>query len=128
MTRYISQFTEYFGVWNDQQIPETYSHYSDIVMETLLQKVKPVMEKESGLKLTETYSYARIYKKGDELKRHKDRYSCEISTTMNLGGDDWSIFLEPSGEEGKEGIEVKLEAGDMLMYQRVRVRALERTI
>ena len=115
--KYISQFTEYFGVWNDQQIPETYSHYSDIVMETLLQKVKPIMEKESGVKLTETYSYARIYKKGDELKRHKDRYSCEISTTMNLGGDDWPIFLEPSGEEGKDGIEVKLEAGDMLMYR-----------
>ena len=115
--KYISQFTEYFGVWNDQQIPETYSHYGDIVMETLLQKVKPIMEKESGVKLTETYSYARIYKKGDELKRHKDRYSCEISTTMNLGGDDWPIFLEPSGEEGKDGIEVKLEAGDMLMYR-----------
>jgi len=115
--RYISQFTQYFGVWNDQQIPETYSHYADIVMETLLQKVKPIMEKESGIKLTETYSYARIYKKGDELKRHKDRYSCEISTTMNLGGDDWSIFLEPSGERGKKGIEIKLEAGDMLMYR-----------
>ncbi len=115
--KYISQFTEYFGVWNDQQIPETYSHYSDIVMETLLQKVKPIMEKESGVKLTETYSYARIYKKGDELKRHKDRYSCEISTTMHLGGDNWSIFLEPSGEEGKDGIEVKLEVGDMLMYR-----------
>ena len=115
--RYISPFTDYYGVWNDQQIPETYSHYSDIVMETLLQKVKPIMEKESGVKLTETYSYARIYKKGDELKRHKDRYSCEISTTMNLGGDNWSIFLEPSGEEGKKGIEIKLEAGDMLMYR-----------
>ena len=115
--RYISQFTEYFGVWNDQQIPETYSHYSDIVMETLLQKVKPIMEKESGVKLTETYSYARIYKKGDELKRHKDRYSCEISTTMNLGGDDWPIFLEPSGEEGKKGVEVNLKPGDMLMYR-----------
>ena len=115
--KYISQFTEYFGVWNDQQIPETYSHYSDIVMETLLQKVKPIMEKESGVKLTETYSYARIYKKGDELKRHKDRYSCEISTTMNLGGDDWPIFLEPSGEEGKKGVEVNLKPGDMLMYR-----------
>ena len=114
--KYISQFTEYFGVWNDQQIPETYSHYADIVMETLLQKVKPVMEKESGLKLTETYSYARIYKKGDELKRHKDRYSCEISTTMNLGGDDWPIYLEPSGEVGKKGIRVDLKAGDMLVY------------
>ena len=115
--RYISQFTDYFGVWNDKQIPETYSHYSDIVMETLLQKVKPIMEKESDTKLFETYSYVRIYKKGDELKRHKDRYSCEISTTMHLGGDEWSIFLEPSGEEGKDGIEVKLEAGDMLMYR-----------
>ena len=36
---------------------------------------------------------------------------------MHLGGDEWSIFLEPSGEEGKEGVEVKLEIGDMLMYQ-----------
>jgi len=107
--RFISQFTEYFGVWNDEQIPETYSHYADIVMETLLQKVKPIMEKESGLNLIETYSYARIYKKGDELIRHKDRYSCEISTTMNLGGDDWPIFLEPD-------IKVNLSQGDMLMY------------
>jgi len=115
--KYISQFTEYFGVWNDQQIPETYSHYADIVMETLLQKVKPIMEKESGVKLIETYSYARIYKNGDELKRHKDRPSCEISTTMNLGGDDWSIFLEPSGKKGKDGVEIKLKPGDMLMYR-----------
>ena len=115
--KYISQFTEYFGVWNDQQIPETYSHYADIVMETLLQKVKPIMEKESGVKLIETYSYARIYKKGDELHRHKDRYSCEISTTMHLGGDEWSIFVEPSGEEGKKGIEVQLTQGDMLIYR-----------
>ena len=82
--KYISPFTEYFGVWNDSQVPETYSHYADIVMETLLQQVKPIMEKKSETKLIETYSYARIYKKGDELKRHKDRYSCEISTTMNL--------------------------------------------
>ena len=108
--KYISQFTEYFGGWNDDQIPETYSHYSDIVMETLLQKVKPIMEKESSLNLIETYSYARIYKKGDELIRHKDRYSCEISTTMNLGGDDWPIFLEPD-------IKVNLSQGDMLMYR-----------
>ena len=114
--RYISQFNKDWGVWNDEQVPETYSQYSDLVMETLLQKLKPLMEKETKLKLNETYSYARIYKKGDELKRHKDRYSCEISTTMHLGGDQWSIFLEPSGEEGKTGTEVKLEVGDMLIY------------
>jgi len=116
-TNYISQFTEYFGVWNDQQIPETYSHYADIVMETLLQKVKPIMEKQSKTKLSETYSYARIYKKGDELKRHKDRYSCEISTTMHLGGDEWPIYIEPSGKDGQKGVKVNLKQGDMLMYR-----------
>ena len=115
--RYISQFNYDYGRWNDQQIPETYSHYSDVVMETLLQKLKPLMEKETDLKLNETYSYARIYKKDDILNRHKDRYSCEISTTMNLGGDLWPIFIEPSGEKGKEGEKVILEPGDMLLYK-----------
>ena len=80
-SRYISPFTEYWGIWHDEQVPNTYSHYSDIAMETLLQQVKPIMEKHTGLKLSETYSYARIYKKGDILARHKDRYSCERSTT-----------------------------------------------
>ena len=108
--------TGMFGTWTDKQIPNTYSHYADPVMETLLVKMLPVMAKETGLELIPTYSYSRIYKKGDELKRHKDRFSCEISTTMNLGGDDWPIYLEPSGEVGKKGIKVDLKPGDMLVY------------
>ena len=68
------------------------------------------MEKHTGIKLSPTYSYARIYKEGDVLARHKDRYSCEISTTMNLGGDEWPIYLEPN-------IKVTLKPGDMLMYR-----------
>ena len=91
--KYISPFNKEYGVWNDVQVPNTYSHYSDIAMETLLQEVKPIMEKHTGLKLSPTYSYARIYKKGDILARHKDRYSCEISTTLNLGGEPWPIYL-----------------------------------
>ena len=114
--KYLSPFTEYFGVWNDEQVPNTYSHYSDIAMETLLQEVRPVMEKHTGLKLSETYSYARIYKKGDVLARHKDRPSCEISTTLNLGGESWPIYLDPTGRVGQAGIEVNLEPGDMLIY------------
>ena len=129
-TRYISQFTEYFGVWNDQQVPETYSHYSDIVMETLLTEVHPVMEKVTKLKLTPNYSYARIYKKGDVLHRHKDRFSCEISTTMHLGGGCWPIYLEPDESKGSidkktgkyipsksKGVKVLLQPGDMLVYR-----------
>jgi hypothetical protein len=105
-----------FGTWGDTQIPNTYSHYADPVMETLLVKMLPVMKQHTNLDLIPTYSYARAYKKGDELKRHKDRPSCEISTTINLGGDPWPIFIEPSGETGKEGTKVLLEVGDMLVY------------
>ena len=114
--KFISPYTEYWGRWNDPQAPNTYAHYGDIVMETLLQKVKPVMEKHTGMKLSETYSYARFYKKGDVLARHKDRYSCEISTTLNLGGDPWPIYLDPTGKRGQAGIKIDLGPGDMLIY------------
>jgi hypothetical protein len=116
--RYISPYEVLLGEYEavDGQIPYTYSCYSDIVMETLMLKCQPIMEKTTGLKLYPTYTYARIYKKGDVLKRHKDRFSCEISTTLFLGGDKWDLYLEPSSQEGKSGIKVDLEQGDMLVY------------
>ena len=117
--RYFSPFENILGHYEseNEQIPDTYSQYANMAMETLLLKCQPKMEKITQLKLTPAYSYARIYKKGDELKRHKDRFSCEISTTMNLGGDDWPIYLEPSGDKGKKGIKVDLKQGDMLVYR-----------
>ena len=116
--RYFSPFETILGYYEgkNEQIPDTYSQYSNMAMETLLLKCQPGMEKATGLKLYPAYTYARIYKKGDELKRHKDRFSCEISTTMNLAGDDWPIYLEPSGKEGMKGVKVDLKQGDMLVY------------
>ena len=115
--RYISPYETLLGTYKDNQIPHTYCCYADIAMETLMLKCQPLMEKTTGLKLTPAYTYARIYKKGDILARHKDRFSCEISTTMNLGGDPWAIYLEPSGKEGLKGIKVDLKQGDMLVYR-----------
>ena len=117
------------GTWKDKQIPNTYSCYGDFVMDTLLMKVLPIMKQQTGLDLIPTYSYARAYKKGDILKRHKDRPSCEISTTLNLGGDQWPIFIDPTGSNNvideyknihkpnaPKGDKVVLEVGDMLVY------------
>jgi hypothetical protein len=115
--KYISPFETMFGTWSDDQIPGTYSHYADIAMETLLVKLNDLMNKKTKLKLYPNYSYARIYKKGDVLHRHKDRFSCEISTTMNLGGDVWPIYLEPSGQINKKGKKIILNPGDMLIYR-----------
>ena len=116
--RYISPYETLLGEYEgaDGQIPHTYSSYADIAMETLMLKCQPIMEKITGLKLTPAYTFARIYKNGDVLKRHKDRFSCEISTTMNLAGDPWALYLEPSGKEGLKGIKVDLKPGDMLVY------------
>ena len=117
------------GKWDDDQVPGVYSIYADHVMETLLMKVLPVMKEKTGLNLVPTYSYARVYEKGVELKRHKDRPSCEISTTLNLGGDNWPIFIDPTGSNNvideykkihkpnaPKGEKVDLEPGDMLIY------------
>jgi len=130
-TRYLSPFETILGYYEskNEQIPNTYAQYANMAMETLLLKCQPDMEKATGLKLNPAYTYARIYKKGDELKRHKDRFSCEISTTMNLGGDKWPIYLSPNenvgAPDGKKitvaskakGIKVDLKPGDMLVYR-----------
>jgi len=119
----------FIGTREDKQIPGAYSKYADWVMETLLQYMRPIMKAKTGMDLIPTYSYTRLYEKGNILRRHKDRPSCEISTTLHLGGDPWPIFLDPSGgnfviDEYKnihkpgapKGVKVDLKIGDMLIY------------
>ena len=104
------------GNFNDPQVPNSYAKYADRFMETLLIKTIDVMQKKTGLSLVPTYSYTRLYRKGNILKRHKDRPSCDISTTLNLGGDDWPIYLDPTGKTGQAGVKINLKPGDMLIY------------
>ena len=117
------------GNFNDAQVPNSYAKYSDRVMETLLVDTIKVMQKKTGLRLVPTYSYCRLYRTGNILKRHKDRPSCEISTTLNLGGDPWPILIDPTGSDNvideyknihkpgaPKGVEVNLKPGDMLIY------------
>ena len=115
----------------DPQVPGCYSKYADWVMETLLMFMIPIMKAKTGMDLVPTYSYTRLYEKGNILHRHKDRKSCEISTTLHLGGDEWPIYLDPTGADnilsGEEtttvvkpgapkGVRIDLKVGDMLIY------------
>jgi len=125
----VNPVNPFIGTRADPQIPGAYSKYGDWAMDTLLQYMRPIMKEKTGMDLVPTYSYTRIYEKGNKLRRHKDRPSCEISTTLHLGGDPWPIFLDPSGadfviDEFKEihkpgaptGVRVDLKVGDMLIY------------
>ena len=121
----------FIGTRTDQQVPGAYSKYAAWVMETLLMYMIPIMKQRTGMELIPTYTYTRLYEKGNILHRHKDRPSCEISTTLHLGGDEWPIFLDPTGANnilsGREtttvvkpgapkGVKVDLKVGDMLIY------------
>jgi hypothetical protein len=104
-----------FNGIGDSQIPNAHYSYADPSMETMLLHLLPIMEESTGLKLFPTYSYYRVYRNGSDLKVHKDRPSCEISTTLcfNYSYDDkefqWPIFMD--------GKKVNLSPGDMVIYR-----------
>ena len=125
----LNPYNPFIGRRDDLQIPGSFAKYGDWVMETLLMYMIPIMKQRTGMELIPTYSYTRLYEKGNKLRRHKDRPSCEVSTTLHLGGDEWPIFIDPSGadfviDEYKEihkpgapkGVRVDLKIGDMLIY------------
>ena len=125
----VNRWNPFIGIRTDQQVPGCYSKYADWIMETLLIYMIPIMNQRTGLDLIPTYSYTRIYEKGNILKRHKDRPSCEISTTLHLGGDPWPIFIDGTGADfvideyknihkpgAPKGTKVNLKIGDMLIY------------
>ena len=112
--QFISPFNTIFGFKNDQQIPNTYAQYGDIALDILLPFIKEKIEKEVRSELVENYTYARLYKRYDTLVKHKDRISCEVSGTMALGGDTWSIYLK---NKKRKTIKVDLNPGDILLYK-----------
>jgi predicted 2-oxoglutarate/Fe(II)-dependent dioxygenase YbiX len=99
----------------DSQAENSHSAYNYIdFLELLCEKTVEV-----GMFLGETvlptYSYARVYKEGSTLSRHRDRAECEISITLHLSGDTgWPIYIQkPDGEE----ISLDLDTGDAMLYR-----------
>jgi hypothetical protein len=101
--------------FGDPQSPNSFSWYSSIHSESLLQFLKPTIEKITGTQLYESYSYARNYYYGATLQRHIDRSSCEYSVTICISkGVDWGIFIEDVDGNANE---IELSPGDMVVYR-----------
>jgi len=98
----------------DDQCPLSDSVYGDPIFDDLLQKFAKPIGDHLGKTLLPTYTYCRIYRTGEVLKKHKDRPACEVSATMTLGFDAkhlWKIYFD----EQKE-IPVDLQTGEMAVY------------
>jgi hypothetical protein len=103
-------------IMNDPQVPDTPCVYGGAVLDALLEELRPKAEFCTGLKLHPTYCYGRIYKRGDELKRHRDRSACEISISLNLSqepAEPWPLHLGL----GDLDIPIRMRPGDGLFYR-----------
>jgi hypothetical protein len=100
----------------DDQCPKSEAIHGTITFDKLLEDLLPHFEKVCGKRLYPTYSYARLYKPGEELKKHTDRPACEISATVTLGfeGDVWSIYMA--------GNKVDMQVGDAVLYRGMDVK------
>ena len=117
---------EWDGHWNDKQTSETYSMYGEPLFDTLTYLSANNISKFIGKNLVATYSYWRMYKNGDVLKRHTDRPSCKYSATLCVGYDisnidenkypnyDWPMFVKDT--QGNE-LPLHLKPGDLIIYR-----------
>lgn len=109
----------------DDQSPLSEAVYASEVLDSLLEQLLPHFEQASGKKLYPTYSYARLYKKGDSLKPHTDRPSCEISATLTMGFDNkpWAIFVAEEAKEedqiNKTGEKITLTSGNDIYLNKI---------
>ena len=110
---YIFPDSRDLGTLNDLDVPGAFSIYGDSAFDVLLQKITPLKSKATSTELIPTYSYARSYSTGQELKKHKDRKACEVSITLNIGGDVWPIYFLVN----KKKVRVDPKPGDMVIYR-----------
>lgn len=119
LSDYILKLVEDKKTTKDPQCPLSESIYGDSMLDILLEDVRPTIEKATGLNLIPTYSYARKYVPGDELKPHTDREACEISATLTLGyeGDLWPIHVSTDDKVENDIGEILIEVGSMVVYR-----------
>jgi hypothetical protein len=105
----------------DRMVPHTPALYGSRTMDELLAMVLPSVEQTTGLRLDPTYSYFRIYQRGDVLPPHSDRHSCEVSVSLTLGQETtrpWPLWI--AGRRNTRP--VSLGTGDALIYRGIECR------
>jgi len=116
LTQHMFNLYEQGKLVRDDQCSLSDAIYGDPKFDTLLARLADPLGKNIGKKLLPTYTYARIYRPGEILKKHIDRPSCELSATLTLGYDaksSWPIYFDKDGKE----IPIQLESGEMAVYR-----------
>lgn len=108
------------AILGDDQAPNSFSFYGDPLMDTILANSAESLGKILEYNIIPTYTYTRLYGKGDELKIHRDRHSCEISATLALGipeKEEINAIYFSRNENCSNSIEILLNPGDLCFYR-----------
>ena len=68
----------------DGDIASSFSFYGDHLIEAIHLKYGQKVSELIRMSLSPTYTYTRIYEKGDSLLPHTDRPACEVSATCPI--------------------------------------------
>jgi hypothetical protein len=101
--------------YQDKQTLGAYSRYGYSGTDALMFYLHPKMEEWTGKKLHPTFSYARVYRNGHDLWRHRDRAECEYSITITLKEDGtvWPIIM------GDEALVLPQGSGCVYMGEKI---------
>jgi len=101
----------------DTQCPSSLSLGGDPGLDSVLEWVRPEIGRLVGFELAPAYSYTRQYAKGELLKRHVDRASCEISVTVSIKIPDRAaasvVYLRPPNGRATK---IAMREGDGCIY------------
>tara|TARA_Y100000593_G_scaffold11049_1_gene19684 strand:+ start:2432 stop:3046 length:615 start_codon:yes stop_codon:yes gene_type:complete len=116
-SRYIPPLSVDWGTREDPYVPDIYSCYGDIMTETILQILKPKIEKTIKENLFPVYSCYRIYEKNSVFPKFPNTKQFDISALLFVGGDKCPITLIRNGKN----FIVNLNSGDLLIYDGINI-------
>ena len=90
--------------------------HGDACADSVMYALRPIIEAHIGLELVPTYSWVRMYRKGDILGRHRDVAGNQVSCNFCISKDiDWSLGFS----DGEKESEISMEPGDAVIYDGV---------
>lgn len=102
---------------DEGQVSGSLSRYGHPQYRPIHNEIRLKLQEIIGNPLCNTYYYDRFYFEGQELVKHVDRESCEISVSVHVGTnikEPWAFCLTtPNGEDR----EIFLNPGDGVIYK-----------
>lgn len=115
--KYYGREDRYYHHNIEPQVNGSLARYNHPKFKYIHSQVRLKIQKILGEDLYNTYYYDRFYFAGQELKRHSDRESCEISVTYQISSNSskpWPIYFEDLCGDDKH---LSLNDGQAVIYK-----------